>query len=479
MASGGKAGEAVWLPFSLGALLGADRCGPGFSADARLANFPQLPHAVLRVLNPGTILMFNFPALESARAELKRIIDDAGPNYDLSRVEIKNHHTQSEKLAYVGKLNAEIDRLKSVADSVASGYGAESGDGARQTSYGYQGGRNLKGAQALTKGQSFTNWLRDNGEIERDQEGLSFDRYVKGMVTGNWKGAEAEKKALSEGTATAGGHLVPTPLAGNIIDLARNQMRVAQAGATFIPMTTQTLKIARLTGEGTPGWRAENAAISAADMTFDSVTFTARSLNRLVTMSVELFEDSDPSASGVIANSFAQQIALELDRAALRGSGSAPEPRGVLNQSGVTLTTHGANGANLTNYDFHLDAVGTVRNNNFEPNAHIQAPRTNTSLSKLKEATTNAYLQPPANMLPMLPTKQVPVNLTVGTSTDCSEVYTGDWSMLGIGVRTEFRLEFLRERYADNGQYAFLAWLRADVQLFQPSAFVVDTGVRS
>ena len=102
------------------------------------------------------------------------------------------------------------------------------------------------------------------------------------------------------------------------------------------------------------------------------------------------------------------------------------------------------------------------------------------SLSKLKEATTNAYLQPPANMLPMLATKQVPINLTVGTSTDCSEIYTGDWSQLMVGIRTDFQLLFLRERFvADNLQYAFLAYLRADVQLAQPSAFVVDTGVRT
>jgi hypothetical protein len=32
---------------------------------------------------------------------------------------------------------------------------------------------------------------------------------------------------------------------------------------------------------------------------------------------------------------------------------------------------------------------------------------------------------------------------------------------------------------ADNLQYAFLAYLRADVQLAQPTAFAVDTGVRT
>ena len=175
-------------------------------------------------------------------------------------------------------------------------------------------------------------------------------------------------------------------------------------------------------------------------------------------------------------------MAVELDRVALLGTGTAPEPRGVLNQSGVTLTAHGANGTTITTttaYDWHLDAIGAVRAAGFDPNAHIQAPRTSTSLSKLREATTSAYLAPPPNLLPMLTTKSVPINVTVGTSVDASYVFTADWSNLLVGLRTPFRLRFLGERYlADTLSYAFLAYLRADVQVAQPTAFVVDTGVR-
>jgi hypothetical protein len=154
-------------------------------------------------------------------------------------------------------------------------------------------------------------------------------------------------------------------------------------------------------------------------------------------------------------------MAVELDRVALIGTGTAPEPRGVLNQSGVTLTDHGAAGTAITNYDWWLDAIGAVRAAGFEPNAHIQAPRSSTSLSKLKEATTNAYLTPPAGLLPMLTTKIVPINLTVGASTDTSLVFTGDWSNLLIGMRTDFNLRFLGERYlADSLTSWSASWTR-------------------
>jgi HK97 family phage major capsid protein len=135
-------------------------------------------------------------------------------------------------------------------------------------------------------------------------------------------------------------------------------------------MTAQTLALARLTSEGTPAWKSENAAITAGDLVFDRVTFTARTLVRTILLSVELFEDADPSSEDVIARSFAGQMAVELDRVALLGTGTPPEPRGVLNQSGVTSTAHGAAGtviSTATAYDWHLDAVGVVRAANFTP----------------------------------------------------------------------------------------------------------------
>lgn len=332
-----------------------------------------------------------------------------------------------------------------------------------------------QGARLLTRAESVSGWAADNGLTESGSEQPSFDRYLRGIVTNRWEGAEQER-ALAEGTQSAGGYLVPTPLASYVIDLARNATRAIQAGAVTIPMQSQTLRVPRLTNEGAPGWRSENAQITAQDMTFDSVLFTAHSLDRLVIISRELFDDSLPNADGVIANSFAKQLAVALDYAALRGSGVAPVPQGVLNTPGVTPTTHGANGTAITNYDFLLNAVQVVRSNNFEPNAHIVSPKTVTDLRTLKDSQ-NRYLQPPPDSLPLLATNQIPTNLTVGTASTGTEIYTGQWDQLAFGVRTEFILEFLRERYADYGQYAFVGHLRADVQLLHPAAFTVDTGI--
>jgi HK97 family phage major capsid protein len=393
----------------------------------------------------------------------------------LTRAASESRDLTAEELADHGARTVEAreldDRIEALlADQVAELRAAQ----IRQPN------RDVPADPILSREQSVHDWLQARGAFDGYQvdQPLSFDRYLRGLATARWDGAEHER-ALAEATVGAGGALVPSPLSSRVIDLARNQSRVFQAGAVTVPMTSQTLAIPRLLTEGSPAWKTEGASITAADMTFDRVTFTARTLVRLVQLSVELFEDADPSSEGIIARSFAAQMALELDRVALLGSGTAPEPRGVLNQSGITTTSHGANGANITNYDWFLDAKGAVLANNFDPNAHIVAPRTVTSLGKLKEATTNAYMAAPAGMLPILATKQLPITLTVGTSTDASYVFTAQWDQLLVGVRTDFNLRFLGERYlADSLTYAFLAYLRADVQLAQPAAFVVDTGVK-
>lgn len=340
----------------------------------------------------------------------------------------------------------------------------------------------------LTRSDSFAEWVDRHEQVRTEDRSVRLGALLRTWVTGRRDGLnDAEIRAMAEGTASAGGHLVPTPTAASFIDRARNTARVMQAGATVVPMSSQTLKVPRLTGSSAPAWRNENASVAQGDLTLDAVTMTARSMAFLVTMSRELVEDSDPSIVSIVERDLAAQVALEWDRVALRGSGTAPEPRGVLNQTGVTLTSHGTNGsvigsppaAGTMGWEFLVQSAGVVRNNNFEPNAQILAPRTDTSLAQLRD-TTNQYIAPPRYLdnIPRLSTKQVPTNLTVGTSTDCSEVYTGQWDQLYFGLRTGPMFITLVERYADVGQVALMVWMRGDIALAHGEAFVVDTGVR-
>ena len=79
----------------------------------------------------------------------------------------------------------------------------------------------------------------------------------------------------------------------------------------------------------------------------------------------------------------------------------------------------------------------------------------------------------------LIGTSQVPNNLTVGTSSDCSEIYVGDFSNLFFAVRESVSVQMLNEMYAGTGEIGFACHMRADVVLSYPAAISVVTGVRA
>jgi HK97 family phage major capsid protein len=308
---------------------------------------------------------------------------------------------------------------------------------------------------------------------------LSLGAMLRGYVTGDWKGHEAEQRAMSTTGASA---IVPTAQAAYLIDKARNRARVIEAGARTVKMDARDVKVPRLTGASAPAWRNEAAAIAAGDLTLDYVSLSAKSLAFRVTVSRELVSDSSPEAMGLIVDDLAKQVALEWDRVALLGSGSAPEPKGLFNQAGVQVVTAGTgNGETMANlkYDFLLSDQALARAANYEPNAYIYAPRTDAALSALKD-TTGQYIRPPVALGAMraLSTNQVPINQTVGTSSDCSAVFMGEYGQLLLGVREGPMTFQLAELSAATGQLDLIIWFRGDIAVAQPLAFVVHKGVR-
>jgi HK97 family phage major capsid protein len=352
--------------------------------------------------------------------------------------------------------------------------------------------------QILAPDQSVADYMREHRpeeyrsrmggaayELASEPGRASLGRFVRGLVTGDWHGAE-EERALVEGTGSAGGFLTPEPLASTFIDRVRAATRVISAGATTVPLTSDIENFPRLTGGASPSWKAEMAPISASDLTFDRLTFTPKTLPVLIQLSRELFEDMSAASAAGIEHEMAQALSLELDRAALRADGSANSPLGILHQSGVpTTTVSPPNGAAIT-WDFLIDGVSVIRNSSVDPSGVIMAPRSLQSLQKAKDSQ-GRYLATPApfntsasDAISVYTSAQVPTNLSVGTSSDCSEAYCGRWSDCWLGIRTDMRLNVrvLEERYADTLSVALLAYLRADIQLAHASSFNVVLGLR-
>jgi HK97 family phage major capsid protein len=332
--------------------------------------------------------------------------------------------------------------------------------------------------------------------VAHDGEPLSLGKCLRGAITGKWDGAPREVQAMSEGSLGGGGYLLPAPLSAQIIDRVRNQAVVLQAGAKVVPMESSTLSIARVAASGgdvTPMWHTEAATINSSDMAFEKVTFTAQTLAALATMSVELYEDA-AGLDVLLADSIAKVLAIELDRACLCGTGTAPQPKGIVNQTGVTIdsTTFTTNGSlisatapvNAVAWDWLAKQVSALWSVNENPNAAIYSARTAGELDLLR-ASTGAVLPPPGSVagLQLLRTNSIPNNLTQGSSNTCSQAIIGNFEQAMIGMRRELVLEISRTANAGSTslfstmQVGVRCYLRADFQLARPGAFRVVNGI--
>lgn len=309
------------------------------------------------------------------------------------------------------------------------------------------------------------------------QGGVTTGDAIVAMVTG--RGSEQVRASLSEGTDSSGGYLVPEPLSRDLIDRMRAKTRVIQAGARTIEMETETLSIAGIADDPTPAWRLENNLIQESNPTFNRLTFQARWLGVLIKTSRELMEDS-PNAGDAVNRALAGALAAEWDRAALFGSGDAPEPLGLVNTTGVHEVSMGTDGAALEGYAQMLEAVSLTTSDNAEPpSAMIMAPRTlYQGISGLTD-TTGQPLEAPRVLrdVPMLDTSGVPIDEEQGTATNASRIVVGDFSHLLLGVRSSVRIEILREVFGQNHQLGIVAWIRADVQVAHPKAFAQVKGI--
>lgn len=332
----------------------------------------------------------------------------------------------------------------------------------------------------LTDRQTFSGYVQASGMAREEESDLSLRKYLRGAMFGEWNGAENERRAMMSLSGGAdGAFLLPTPLAAQIIDLARAQTRVMQAGARIVPMPNRTLDIAQWTGDPAPEWRAEGDPIAESDGTLGTVQLSAKSLAVHTKITRELLEDAS-EVEDQLRRAFAAGFAKKIDAAALYGTGTDDEPTGLVATTGVTKTAVATDGASPT-WTHLVDSVGRVRDANEEPTAQILANRTDRSLSKLVD-TTGQYLAAPGYLdgVRRLATTAVPTNLTTGTNNDTSDVFTGDFSQLLVGVRTNLQISVLRERFmVEEGSYALVGWYRGDIAVARPAAFDIVRGVRA
>jgi len=253
----------------------------------------------------------------------------------------------------------------------------------------------------------------DRVNVKEEDRNLDLGKYVKGIVTGNWTGAEAERRAM---LTTATGVLIPEMLSANIIDLARSKSLFTIAGVPVIPMETDNITISKVKTDPIFKFKAEGETALESSMELDSVTLKSKMVYGYAYISLEAIKSSK-NLESVILNTFSQAIAQGIDQGMLYGQYNGTTfdtfaPSGIMNDVNVNVVAATVGGG----YDSIIKAIGKVKTANGDPTVYGINAQTEELFSLLKD-TTNQYIAPPKAVTDLKPivSNQLKYNVTTGS----------------------------------------------------------------
>ena len=281
-----------------------------------------------------------------------------------------------------------------------------------------------------------------------------------------------EKRVL---TSSSAGELIPTVSRDDLFTSALTASAVVTAlGATTLSGLTGNIDIPRETDSPNVGWVAENAALTASDANFDKLTLSPHHVGALTEISRNMVLQSSPAVEQLLRNMMARDISLEIDRAAINGTGVGAEPLGVLNDPDVDTvafdtdlfitTANMIAAADLANV---TDTRGFLATNGIKADA-----------MKLRDANGRPIpFSDTFHNETVRFTNQAPNNL--GTGDDEHALVYGDWRDFLIGVWSQ--LDILVNPYAEGayskGNLLIRAMATVDFGVRRPASFVAATGV--
>jgi HK97 family phage major capsid protein len=252
---------------------------------------------------------------------------------------------------------------------------------------------------------------------------------------------QQEQRDMLKGTPSMGGFLIQTDLLSqNFIELLRNRMVVRQAGAVVLSGLIGDVQIPRQTGSSTMFWiNPETTDVTESQPAVGQVAMVPKTGGAMTDISRKLLLQSSIDAEMFVRDDLMRVIALGIDRAALHGSGTTPEPAGVANMVGIGSVAGGANGLAPTwGHVVGLESEVAIDNADVGRLGYITNARVRGRLKQAeKAASTGMFVwndDGSMNGYSAYVTNQVRSDLTKGTSSGvCSAIFFGNWADLLIG----------------------------------------------
>lgn len=293
-----------------------------------------------------------------------------------------------------------------------------------------------------------------------------------------------EERVFSTSTPSGGpgSNLIATNLlADQFIDRLRAALVIRRLGARILSGLVGNVAIPRLKADATAYWVAEGSAVTASDPQTDQVSLSPKHAGALTEFSRNMLLQSSPDVEQLVRADLAVMLAQALDLAAIAGTGTSNQPRGILNTSGIGSVALGTNGAAIA-YDNVVDLMGQVQDANAEmaSMAFLSNPKVRRAVQKLK----TTYGEPLGEdvvfqSVPRAFTNNVPATGTKGTGTGLSSLVYGDFSQLLIGLWSE--LDILVNPFDSTaypkGNVLVRAMMTCDISVRHPESFAAITDI--
>jgi HK97 family phage major capsid protein len=180
-------------------------------------------------------------------------------------------------------------------------------------------------------------------------------------------------------------------LGSEFIDVLRARSFVMQLGTRVLSGLTQDVSIPRLTTSASSGWIAGDGAdgLTPSDPELDSVTLSPKAVGALTVLSRKMILQGDPDSENMVRNDLAQLIAVELDRAAINGSGTSNQPLGVVGTSGILTDTYPLAGPDFASIVAMEDKLA-ANNADLGNLAYLTTPALAATLKSTQKAPTSS-----------------------------------------------------------------------------------------
>ncbi len=292
------------------------------------------------------------------------------------------------------------------------------------------------------------------------------------------------RAGLDSATSTKGTELKFTQ-PGEFIEFIRARMRLRQLGARLLGGLTGPVTFPRQTGTASHSWVGENpgADVTDSNLLLGTVALAIHTLQGSTSFSRQLLVSAlsaSVDAENMVREDLGMGAAIALDIAGINGSGSANQPKGVLNTSGIGSVAMGTNGGTVA-YTTYVDLETQIAavDGDIGTMGYLTTPNirgTSRKTLSFPGVASPAIWQGggddgEVNGYRAVTSNNVPKNLVKGSSSNCHAVIMGVWNQLLIGEWGAYELVIDPYRLKKQAMIEVTDFLMADIAVRQTQAF--------